>query len=577
MRFALVAALACAACSSAPSNPCTGWAQWSQGGSHSGDVCVAGQQPGKVLASIQVDPFANTETVLANGDILVHYQVPLVVDDDVYTLHKLGDYSFPCVPPDDGSDQACYFWNTQIWTEEHYHWSGNTLEFDWSVGSDWLPVPSDVSGSEPLFQPVVVGDNLYLPSLGGTVWRVDRHTGIKKARIMPLGSVASDYYVTGPLVADAQGNVYYNMVHFDPVQPLVGDVVAYIVKIAPNDLVTMAKYDDIVTGAPHGTACHTTFAAMNPPPDLPWPPPPNADGSPVLPPLINCGAQRPGINVAPAIGPDGTVFTVSRAHFTSQDSFVVALNPNLSTKWVTSLRGLLTDACGVNVPTDGDPDNAPFDCRPGAPAGVDRNTGELPAGRIIDQSSSSPVALPDGGVAYGAYTSYNGVRGHLMKLDAAGKYVANYDFGWDYTPAVWPHDGTYSIIVKDNHYNFDPVAMVDLGPYYITQLDANLNVEWHYQNTNKKSCSYDSAHNLHCTEDHPNGFEWCINAPAIDADGTIYAGGEDGVLYAIGQGGVDKGHLFMNLSLGAAYTPLALDHLGRIYAQNNGTMAVVGQ
>src|SRR6185369_14588246 len=91
------------------------------------------------------------DVVLANGDILVHYQVPLVVDDDVYTLHKLGDYSFPCVPPDDGSDQACYFWNTQIWTEEHYHWSGNTLEFDWSVGSDWLPVPSDVSGSEPLF------------------------------------------------------------------------------------------------------------------------------------------------------------------------------------------------------------------------------------------------------------------------------------------------------------------------------------------------------------------------------------------------------------------------------------------
>jgi hypothetical protein len=575
-RFGLVAALFCAACSSAPSNPCTGWAQWSQGSSHSGDVCVSGQQPGHVLASVQVDPFANTETVFANGDILVHYQVPLVADDDVYTLHKLGDYSPPCTPPDDGSDQACYSWNSQIWTEEHYRWSGNTLAFDWSVGSDWLPVPSDVSGSEGLFQPVLVGDNLYLPSLGGTVWRVDRHTGVKKARIMPLGSVASDYYVTGPLVADPQGNVYYNMVHFDPVQPLVGDVVAYLVKIAPNDLVTLVKYDDIVKGAPKGVACHGTFGAMNPPPALPWPPPPNADGSPVLPPLINCGSQRPGINVAPAIGPDGTVFTVSRAHYTSQDSFVVALNPDLSPKWTTSLRGLLADACGVNVPTDGDTDMHKFDCSPTAPMGVDRNTGELPNGRIIDESSSSPVALPDGGVAYGAYTSYNGVRGHLMKLDATGKYVANYDFGWDYTPAVWQHDGTYSIIVKDNHYNFDPVAMVDLGPYYITQLDANLKVEWHYQNTNTKSCSYDSRHALHCVEDHPNGFEWCINAPAVDSSGTIYAGGEDGVLYAIGQGGVDKGHLFLSMALGSTYTPLSIDHKGRIYQQNDGILSVVG-
>jgi hypothetical protein len=186
------------------------------------------------------------------------------------------------------------------------------------------------------------------------------------------------------------------------------------------------------------------------------------------------------------------------------------------------------------------------------------------------------VALPDGGVLYGAYTSYNGVRGHLFKLDAAGKPAGTYDFGWDYTPAVWPHDGTYSIVVKDNHYDFDPVAMVDLGPYYITQLDANLNVEWHYRNTNTQSCGYDSRHTLHCTDDHPNGFEWCINAPAVDAQGTIYAGGEDGVLYAIGQGGVDKGHLFLSMSLGSTYTPLSIDHKGRVYQQNDGTLSVVG-
>ena len=574
-RLALVAALAVSACSS-PNNPCAGWTQWSQGQSHSGDVCVAAQSPTRVLSTVQVDPFASTETFFAGGDILVHYQVPLVVGDDVYTLHKLGNYSAPCADTPDGSELACHFWDTQLWTEEHWKWSGSTLQFDWSAGTDWKPVPSEVAGSEPLFQPVIVGDNLYMPGAGGSVYRVDRHTSIKEARISPFGLFPDpDIYVTGPLVADARGNVYYNAIHFDRFTPLGTDANAWLVRITPDDKVTATSYDTLAAGAPTGMNCHGTFAQLDPVPDLPWPPV-DGNGAPIAAPLINCGSQRPGINVAPAIGPDGTIFTVSRAHFTSQDSFVVALNPDLSTKWVASLRGVLNDACGVNVPADGDTDMHKFDCRPGTTTGVDRNTGLMPAGRIIDQSSSSPVALPDGGVLYGSFTAYNGVRGHLMKLDAAGKPAGTYDFGWDYTPAVWQHDGTYSIVVKDNHYDYDVQNMVNLGPYYITQLDANMNVEWHFRNTNTKSCAYDSLHNLHCNEDHPNGFEWCINAPAIDAQGTIYAGGEDGVLYAIGQGGVDKGHLFLSMSLGSTYTPLSIDHAGRIYQQNDGLLSVVG-
>ena len=500
--------------------------------------------------------------------------MPLVVGDDVYTLHKLGDYSFPCDQSPDGSEVDCHFWDTQLWTEERWHWSGDKLDFDWSAGSDWKPVPSEVAESEPLFQPVIVGDNLYMPGKLGTILRVDRKTGILQARIEPKFS-APVPYISGPLVADAQGNVYYNVVSFLDPAPLGNDSAGYLVRVAPDDSFHIASYDEFVKGAPKGMSCHATYAAMNPQPPLPWPPL-DANGKPLDAPLINCGAQRPGINVAPTIGPDGTIFTVSRAHFTSQDSFVVALNPDLTTKWVASLRGVLSDACGVDVPSDGDTGDNQFDCTPGAPMGVDRNTGVLPAGRIIDQSSSSPVALPDGGVLYGAYTSYNGVRGHLMKFDAAGKPAGSYDFGWDYTPAVWQHDGTYSIVVKDNHYEFDFVNMVNLGPYYITQLDANLKVEWHFRNTNTQSCGYDSRHVLHCTADHPNGFEWCINAPAIDSDGTIYAGGEDGVLYAIGQGGVDKGHLFLSMSLGSTYTPLSLDHKGRIYQQNDGILSIVG-
>jgi hypothetical protein len=241
----------------------------------------------------------------------------------------------------------------------------------------------------------------------------------------------------------------------------------------------------------------------------------------------------------------------------------------LTPKWATSLRDLTADGCGVRVPDDGDADR-PFDCRFGARRGVEPATNQLPAGVVSDASTSTPVVLPDGAVLYGTYSSYNYARGHLVKLSASGQRLASYDFGWDYTPAIWRHDGTYSIIVKDNHYDGP-------GPYFVTQLDANLRVEWQYKSTNELSCDGTLDGGVQCTQDHPTGFEWCINAPAVDSQGTVYATGEDGVLYAIGQGGVDRGHLFLNLSLGAAYTPLAIDRLGRIYAQNNGTLAIVGQ
>ena len=557
--------------------PCANWSQWGQNSGHLGGVCIRGQSPAKVLASVAVDPFGSQETAAASGDLLVHYQVPIIVGNDVYVLAKTGSFTPPCDQPDGGGELACYAWSSQVWTESRYHWSGGKLIADWTVTSNWKPVPSEFATSEPTFQPVVAGAALYLPDAAGTLLKVDRLSGATLAHLDPFNGAADpDRYVSGPLSTDSAGNVYYNVLKLDHDQPYLGDSKAWLVRVTPDDVITSVTYDTLVTGAPTGTSCHGTFAAAVPPPPLPWPPPPNADGTPVLPPAIDCGAQRPGLNVAPAVGADGTIFTVSRAHRTSQDSFVVALNPDLTTRWVASLRDILNDACGAFVPSDGDAKTAPRHCRPGTPMGVDRVTNQKPAGLIIDQSSSSPVALPDGGVLYGAYSSYNGFRGHVFKFTAAGKPAGTYDFGWDYTPAVWQHDGTYSIVVKDNHYNYDDMG-TPLGPYFVTQLDANLQVEWKFQNTNIRSCAVDKDGKTSCVADHPYGFEWCINAPAIDKDGTVFAGGEDGVVYAIGQGGVDRGHLFLSMSLGASYTPLSIDRDGRLYTQNDGKLVVVGR
>lgn len=115
---------------------------------------------------------------------------------------------------------------------------------------------------------------------------------------------------------------------------------------------------------------------------------------------------------------------------------------------------------------------------------------------------------------------------------------------------------------------FDRATPRPAGPYYITQLDTNLNVEWQFQNTTIDA-------------NHPNGYEWCVNAPAIDSNGVVYANSEDGNVYAIAQGnsGVSttpKQKMFLKLALGAAYTPLSVGSDGKLYMQNDGHLLVVG-
>jgi hypothetical protein len=201
---------------------------------------------------------------------------------------------------------------------------------------------------------------------------------------------------------------------------------------------------------------------------------------------------------------------------------------------------------------------------------------QLPAGRVTDLGTSSPVVAPDGSILCGAFSSYNGSRGHLFRFTAAGTFAGVYGFGWDTTPAIYPHDGTFSVIVKDNTYSRD-VNGVETGPFFIRQLSADLKtIEWTFQSTNTQSCRRDADGNLSCVSNHPHGFEWCINAPAVDAAGDVYANSEDGKLYVIGQGGIERGSLFTNLALGAAYTPLAIGPDGKIYTQNDGHLFMIG-
>jgi outer membrane protein assembly factor BamB len=213
---------------------------------------------------------------------------------------------------------------------------------------------------------------------------------------------------------------------------------------------------------------------------------------------------------------------------------------------------------------------------------------------VLDDSSSSITVAPDGSLLYGAFTRYDFARGHLMHFSAGDAYLGAYSFGWDSTPAIYTHDATYSIILKDNEYGggpqFGSYCDTDAicpprnnGPFFITQLDANLNVEWKFKNTNTQSCTRNPDGSLTCVPNNSGnqwvniGFEWCINAPVVDANGVVYANSEDGNLYAINQGGTLRQNIFLDQALGAPYTPLAIAPDGRIYAENRGILFVIGQ
>ena len=81
---------------------------------------------------------------------------------------------------------------------------------------------------------------------------------------------------------------------------------------------------------------------------------------------------------------------------------------------------------------------------------------------------------------------------------------------------------------------------------------------------------------LSCTSDHPHGFEWCVNALAVDVNGTVFSNSEDGNLYEIDRNGNLLNRVFTQLAIGAAYTPLSIGPDGKIYTQNDGRLFVTG-
>ena len=552
------------------------WLQWGQNPRHTGSVPITGQDLNNILADIVYDPLTPDEQAASGGDLVAHFQAPLVDGNDVFMEFKTGSFS-----PDSFA--------TETWGVNKFSWQNGKLIQVLSFATDWKAPGSQKDFWEPVFHPALANGVLYVPGASGSMIGYNKTTGQMIVHVSPFGTDPNTYE-TGPIVADPDGNVFYNVIQVivDPKNGFFANdaIDSWLVKVAPGGSVSTVSYRVLTSPeAPAASArCLGTFPAMQ----LPWPPSTTA-----VPGTNVCGTQRVGLNVAPAIAPDGTIYSVTHAHFNTRYSYLVAIAPNLTKKWVASLRDRFQDGCGVPVSQGGwlPPNGAPGGCRTGALAGVDPATNRFGDGQVIDSASSSPAVAPDGSILFGAYTRYNYAQGHLMHFDANGNYLGAYGFGWDYTPGIYVHDGTWSAVIKNNHYgdtgsycnnkDFCPPDRSATNPdspeqYFVSQLDANLNLEWSFQNINTESCTRNSDGTLSCVSDHPNGFEWCVNAPVIDANGIVYANSEDGNVFAIQQGGFLKQKLFQQLALGAAYTPASLGGDGRIYTQNDGHLFVAG-
>jgi hypothetical protein len=572
------------------------WAQWGSTPQHSGTIGIAAQSLNNKLADIVYDPFVAQEQAEQSGDLVAHYQATLTDGNDFYMENKSGTYP-SCTPVGDWvNGTACgpNAWGQLTWNVTRYTWENGQPVLIWTLASDWKPEPNattntsgGLGGWEPVFHPVLANGYIYVPGAGGTLWKVDKNTGksVSQVNPFPQASPASlaNYFVSGPLTTDAtpaaNGSIYYNVIWLANVSDpwFSSDVMgAWLVKVSSSDAASTATYASLVPTAPPGSSpnCPGTFHDVSPRPAFPWPPTPTSVAPKVL-----CGSQRPGVNVSPAIAADGTIYTVSRAHFDPMISYLVAANPDLSPKWAAPMQALLNDGCGNGpgflLPIANNT-TTPNSCSPGTTPGVDPTTNYPGFAVVFDQASSTPTVTPDGSILFGVLDNYNFSRGHLLKFTPSGIFQGPaYTFGWDSTPAVYSHNGSYSIVIKDNHYpapaychlQGNPVCTpAPDGPYYITQLDPNLNIEWQF-----KSTTIDA--------NHPNGYEWCVNAPVIDSNGVVYVNSEDGNLYSIAQGndGVTPlQKIFLNQAIGAAYTPLSVGPDGKLYVQNDGHLFIVG-
>src|SRR5258708_2447104 len=210
------------------------WPQWALNAQHTTQVGIAGQSLAHNIVNIVYDPLVPQEQALNDGDLLAHYQAPLVDGDNTYMMFKTGTYTLES-------------YATQSWGETKYTWNGShtALNVAWQFSSDYNAPGNAVDDWEPVFHPALANGSLYVPGKGGSVFRVDKSTGVG-TRLIPFptddGGIRGNLDMTSPITVDGAGNIYYTAVQFDnDVEIFHHDITgAWLGKITPPNAIPTA-------------------------------------------------------------------------------------------------------------------------------------------------------------------------------------------------------------------------------------------------------------------------------------------------------------------------------------------------
>ena len=288
----------------------TNWPQWGQNAQHQGAVSSISQTPLVQLADMPFDPFvlnpdgtAGPELNFFGGELLVHYQAPIIHENDVYMMFETGTYSTT-------GDVT-----TRTWHEKRLHWEGDPAQLvtKWDFATDWKPEPLDLTSWEAVFHGALAGDFFYVPGAGGSIFKLDSGTGAQVARISPFGAIDPNTFVAGPPTVDDSGNVFYNAIKLNADLSTANN--SWLVRVGSDGSSSMVSYSGVLAAVNPPTTCFGAFGTSL----LPWPEgtiptDPTSPADPNARPATSaCGIQRVGINVAPAIGTDGSIYSVTRA------------------------------------------------------------------------------------------------------------------------------------------------------------------------------------------------------------------------------------------------------------------------
>jgi hypothetical protein len=373
----------------------------------------------------------------------------------------------------------------------------------WTASSTWRPVDALLgkTGLGTFTNGYVMGfypalstssDSLYMPGISGQLIRVSLTTGVVTTTVDPLlgTSLSKDSRtatVSGLTVDDA-GNVYYTVTAFHATSNSNGAQPrgSWLVRVRPDNTSTITPWSSIASpsvGVPSATSlCPREFG-------IGGTKPPTSSATP--PPMFGCGAQRPAFNSPVTIDPaNGRLLVYTLANNAPNAAFIVEVNPATMTPTrALDTQGHILNGCGVrldiNLPecqviTDGGATHIGFDPLINLPTPLEGQD-LVDSAITVAPNGDRTICGYDSGFSFGG--DYD-ARGACVSFTRAGAFQStNLDFGWEVTPSVWPHDGTFSYIQDRNFYShvFEDgtgIATARYSPTGQTEAVGDINIDF---------------------------------------------------------------------------------------------------